>query len=297
MLSSFIDLARVIGDIKKQEIPLPIIKKTVNVSPLLVGDDLSLRTSLSSPATYDKQLIKLLYNHTEMEDDPKIDLARFSATTSHIDKSCLLWALYKVTYETLSKREVTCPKDNCGESKDEKTSFEVEIAVDDLIHEDTFQHWDEELPFYEYLYIIEVPYEGYNYIFHTRLPSISNNNQVISRLSTTIIQRNMEKTGELFTKPEQMTLLTNTIEIKKDDGTISEKSSNLDEIIIAFQRYIPSIVSESFFDKYGKRFNKYVPKFYAKLKCPSCGGEFDHTINLEIEFFRRSLLNQTSSSE
>ena len=44
-LSEFLKAMEVISNIKKQEVPLPIARKTAVLSPLRVGDDLSLRSS------------------------------------------------------------------------------------------------------------------------------------------------------------------------------------------------------------------------------------------------------------
>jgi len=49
MLSSFLKEAAAVAGIKKQEVPLPIAQMQAIVSPLRVGDDLSLRSSLYFP--------------------------------------------------------------------------------------------------------------------------------------------------------------------------------------------------------------------------------------------------------
>ena len=74
-LSEFLKMMQTISSIKKQEVPLPIARKSAVVNPLKVGDDLALRSSLVSPVNYDKDLTRLLYNHTEImenEDKPLI---------------------------------------------------------------------------------------------------------------------------------------------------------------------------------------------------------------------------------
>jgi len=73
-----------------------------------------------------------------------------SATMSNIDKICLIWALYKSTYETLGQRNFVCDKENC------KTQFKQEILLESLIQEDTFTIWEEDKPFYNFTYDIEV---------------------------------------------------------------------------------------------------------------------------------------------
>lgn len=54
-----------ISKIKRKEIILPIARRLVVVSPLSVGDDLVLKTALVSPARLDKEMMRLLWQHTE----------------------------------------------------------------------------------------------------------------------------------------------------------------------------------------------------------------------------------------
>src|ERR1035437_8785623 len=140
MLSPFLRAAEAVAGIKKQEVPLPIAKKLAIVTPLRVGDDLSMRSSLTSPVNYDRELTRMLYDHTEVvlsegATPIKENFERFCATESNIDKICLIWALYKTTYETLGQRPFKCDKENC------KTEFKEEILLDKLIQEDTFTNW------------------------------------------------------------------------------------------------------------------------------------------------------------
>lgn len=299
MLSSFLKAAEAVSAIKKQEVPLPIAQKQAIVTPLKVGDDLSLRSSLTSPVNYDREVTRLLYDHSEMilsegAVPAKENFERFCASTSNIDKICLIWALYKTTYETLGQRSFTCDKENC------KTQFKQEIQLESLIQDDTFTVWEEELPFYDFVYPIEVPYENFVYLFETRLPSIRDNNRLMSNLSIDALQNNLNQTGSLFTRREQMTLLSRSISIRQKgvvDGLDVPKTDNMQEMLIAFTSYVPHIVSEDFFKQYRDRFDKYYPKFYTNVNCPGCGNLIKFQIDLEIEFFRRSLFGRGESIE
>ncbi|GEM_PF-1539617 len=299
MLSSFLAAAEAVAGIKKQEVPLPIARKQAIVTPLKVGDDLALRTSLTSPVNYDREITRMLYDHSEMvlaegATPVKENFERFCATLSNIDKICLIWALYKTTYETLGHRKFVCDKANC------KTEFKYEILLDKLIQEDTFTVWEEEQEFYDYIYPIEVEYEGYIYRFESRLPSIRDNNRLMSNLSIDALQNNLTQTGALFTRKEQMTLLSKAVSIRKKGmsmGPDVPRTENMSEMLLAFSSYVPHVVSEDFFEIYRNKFDKYYPKFYTLINCPSCGNEIRFQIDLEIEFFRRSLFGREASSE
>lgn len=299
MLSSFLKAAEAVAGIKKQEVPMPIAKKQAIVTPLKVGDDLSMRSSLTSPVSYDREITRMMYDHSEFvlaegETPVKENFERFCATMSNIDKICLIWALYKTTYETLGQRSFTCGKENC------KSEFKREILLDSLIQEDTFTIWAEDKSFYDFIFPIEVDYEDFTYLFESRLPSIKDNNRLLSNLSIDALQNNLNQTGALFTRREQMTLLSKSVSILRKGASPDNetpRTENMQEMLMAFTNYVPHIVSEDFFKKYRDKFDKYYPKFYTNVNCPACGDEIKFQIDLEIEFFRRSLFGRGESVE
>jgi len=297
VMSPFMDTLSKVSNIKKTMTALPIIKKQVNVTPLVVGDDLALRTSLTSPVFYDREMVKLIHNHLEYiegDDEHKINFNKFTAQTSNIDKLSLLWALFKATYETLGKRKFTCGSENCKHNKD---PFEEEVLLDNVIHDDTYKVWEEELPFYEYRYQIDIPYGNLIYSFQSKLPSIQDNNRILSTMSNDVLQNNLENLGSVYSRAQNMALLIDAMRLQSIEDTNFEavESNNLQEILIAFNSYIPYQVSEDFLVKYNEAFNKYIPQFYRATKCPSCGEEVRNDFDLEVEFFRRSLFGGRES--
>ena len=292
ILSDFLKTAQAISNIKRQEVPLPIAKKTAVVGALRVGDDLSLKSSLVSPVNYDREMSNLIHSHTEFIDTEgtirQMSFDEFCATSSNLDKMCLIWGLYKTTYETLGKKKFKCEKEQC------KHEHQVDIPLEDLVHTDSFTVWEEDSPFYEYTYPIDIPYEGFIYSFESRIPSIRDNNKLMSNLSIEALQANLNQTGSVFTRTEQIALLTKSMSIKKQGDTtgVAPKSENMHEILMALQNYVPYIVSEQFFKQYSDKLDKYYPKFYTKIICPLCQNETTFNVDLEIEFFRRSVFDR-----
>jgi len=295
MSTDFLTVLNQIKNIKKFETTLPIAKKAANVIPLMVGDDLSLRSSLTSPAGYDREIIQLLYNKVEFiheEKTYKENFDVFCSQISNIDKIVLLLSLYKCTYESLGSRNLTCTK--CKDSKNKPFPFKETIAIEDLLQEDSLKMWSEDIPFHEYTFPIEIKYaDEITFKFSTMLPSIARYNKVLGLVSTQQLQNNLDKLGEIFSKPMQLTLLTSQIEIIKDNQ--SSFANSLQEIIMAFDGNIPEVISEDFYKQYNDKFNEYLPKFYKKIKCPNCGFEFNYDVDVETEFFRRSVLGGESS--
>lgn len=291
IFSDFLRVAETISNIKKQEVPIPIARKTGIVGPLTVGDDLALRTSIVSPVNYDREISKLLHSHTEFvlsqgETPTKETFEQFCATTSNIDKICLIWALYKTTYDTLGMRDFVCEKENC------KTKFKNDVPLDDLIQEDSFIPWNEEIPFHDYIYPIDIDYVDYVYRFESRLPSMKEHNKLLSNISIDTLQNNMTQTGSIFAKKEQIALLTKSISICKKGESSGVRTENMQEMLIAFQSYIPQTVSDDFFKKYNEKFDRYYPKFYTNIKCPQCDSIQEYKVDLEVEFFRRSVFDR-----
>ncbi len=292
--SEFLETLSKVSSVKKTMTALPIIQQQVQVSPLVVGDDLSLRTSLTSPVFYDRDIVKLLHQKTEFVDG-SLPYEEFVNRISNIDKLSLIWALFKSTYETLGERQFYCPKENCNHAKD---PFKKEVLLDNIIQEDTFQVWEEEAPFHEYSFQIDIPYKEVIYSFMSRLPSIANNNQILATVSTEILQNNLEKTGTIFSRAQSMALLISAMQISgsSEGSNINPvQTNNLQELMMAFNSYVPFTVSEEFLEKYNEKFEKYIPNFYTVEKCPTCGEEVRNDFDLEVEFFRRSLFGSGES--
>ena len=91
-----------INRIKRRELVLPIAKKEVVISPLSVGDDISLKTAIVSPVRLDAEIMKLLWSHTDFwkseEDVIKDNMKINSGTNSIISwlwKVCFIWYLQR----------------------------------------------------------------------------------------------------------------------------------------------------------------------------------------------------------
>ncbi|MFW6219363.1 MAG: DUF2225 domain-containing protein [bacterium] len=295
MDQNFLDYALSIQQIKKVEMVMPIIKKMGVLTPLVVGDDLSLKTTISTPQYYDREICNLIYKHLiEINDNEGVSNPKsyndFITNLSNVDKICLLFGLYKITYENFGKRKIRCDnvKQKCSET------FIIDLHADDLFHEDSLCTWEEAQDFTEFIYEISIEQDDYKYIFGTRLPSIKDHNNILSFIDSEKIQYHIENLGNLFSLPEQMTLLTKYIKIgeTKSDVSTYNYTENIQEILITFTSAIPKRIQKEFFDKYNKKFGKYNPNFYKIAVCPKCGKEQQRTVNVELEFFRRSVSDE-----
>lgn len=294
MSNGFLDFALSIQKIKKIEMVMPIIRKMGMITPLLIGDDLALKSTLSSPQSYDREICATLYKHLiEISDGENVykpaDLTTFMSQISNIDKICLLFGIHQITYETFGKRSVKCENKNCG------SEFFVEFHSEELLHDDTFTPWDEEQPFTEFIYEFTLNDGDYNYIFGTRLPTMKDHNSVLNFINSADIDEHINKIGNLFALPEQMALLTKYIKLGHKDQDISEykETHNLQEILITFTSVVPKSIQSDFFNNYNNKFSQYQPKFYKSVVCPNCDTVQERRVNIELEFFRRTVLEET----
>ncbi len=292
--NTFLKVAQSIRDIKKTEVILPIARKSALVTPFLLGEHEVLKTAILSPQNYDRELIKVLHKHQVIvdkddegviSDEVKLEYDDFVSKISNIDKIMLLWACYRSTYDNIGVRKIECPK--C------KTEAKYKITLDELIQEDSLLIWDnEEIPFYEYNYIIEAEYDEYKYIFESRIPTIKKYNQILGMIPIDKIKENLES-NNVLSRSEELSMLTSKIIIQKDGEDIAE-TNKMQEILVFYNTALPSSVSEEFQHKYNQRFEKYLPKLYTMLSCSDleCGEEIRYDVDIETEFFRRVLLGR-----
>jgi hypothetical protein len=292
--SPFLDAVSKLTSVKLTECIFPIAKITANFTPMVTGDDVSLRTSLVSPISYDRELCKIIVKHltiVDKEEDTKLNYNQLVSKISNIDKLSAIWALYKATYDNLAdQREMTCVNNEC------KQKFKIDIPMDDLIHEDTYTIWDvvdaesNDVPFDIYRVIISVEHKDTVYNFKVKLPSIKNNNDLLGVVSIDTLQYNLENTGRIFSRPQHMTLLTEALQITSKSNAFSAiETTNFDELLLTFNNYLPFQVSDKFFTEYNDIFTKYSPNYYLNVTCPICGNIDKHDIDLETEFFRKCL--------
>ena len=317
-----------INRIRRKEIVLPIARREVVVSPLSVGDDLILKTALISPVKLDKELMYLLWQHTEFwfpsenvqpvqqseakdgvqmppqnrgrkkkfksqEEEDKsggryksIPEQEFYNTISYFDKLVLIWGIYNVTYGTLGTQTITCQ--NC------QKEFDIEVVVDDTLHEDSMTLWEEDKPpFNKYTESIEIPLnEEYMLEFSVCIPSMADFNRLLSLVPTSEIQNNLETIRSEFNTEQLMTLYTKRLSVyAKDKPEEKITSGATREILSSIKDCLNIDVATEFFKQYAERFSKYNVSFYMLSKCPDCGEEVKTPIDFEYQFFRKQLPN------
>lgn len=316
-----------INRIRRKEIILPIARREVVVSPLSVGDDLILKTALISPVKLDKELMYLLWQHTEFwfpsndivkqpeqqpeskdgvqvpqqrgrkkkfksqQDDDKtggkyksIPEQEFYNTISYFDKLVLIWGIYNVTYGTLGTQTIKCP--HC------EHEFESEVVVDDTLHEDSMELWDEEKPpFNKYTESLEIPLnDEFMLNFEVCIPSMSDFNRLLGLVPTSEIQNNLETIRSEFNTEQLMTLYTKKLSVYPKDKPEEKISSGATrEILSSIKDCINIDAATEFFKQYAEKFNMYNINFYTKNECPNCGEEIKTPIDFEYQFFRKQL--------
>jgi len=282
MLGPAFEKLSLLNKIRQREIVAPIAKKQLIVSPLLVSDDLALKTSITSPGLYEEQLSQVIYSKLTFPNNEKISYDEFISSFSDIDKLIILWGILDSTYEIYAAdTTITCPK--C------KLQFKDTIKYEDLIDEDSFKVWDKELPFTEYAYPVQIDINSdsiKHIIFNVCLPTIKRKISLYRMIGIDELKLNYEKTGEMTSMAGTLAGLTREIVIV-DNNNNEERISNLQEIYIAYNSYISHAFTDKINDDYIKEFADYFPKFRKKYNCSGCGADFDIPVNIEVNLYSK----------
>ena len=311
-----------INKIRRKELILPIARKEVVVSPLSVGDDLILKTALISPVKLDKELMYLLWQHTAFwfrnQEEPQLEQPEttpdgvimppknggrkkkskdntggkyksipeqeFYNTVSYFDKLVLIWGLYNVTYGSLGNQTIKCR--NCDKE------FDTEIVVDDTIHDDSMELWDESMPpFNQYTEDVDIPlHDDYILKFSVCIPSMADFNRLLSLIPTSEIQKNLETLRSEFNTEQLMALYTKKLGVYHKDSPDKIITSGMTrEILSSIKDCVNIDVATEFFKNYADKFSKYNINFYSKNVCPHCGEEVKTVVDYEYQFFRKQL--------
>ena len=275
-------------NLRQKEVFCPVTKVSVQTTPLTTGDDLSLRTMVSSPDLYDREIAALIYKHTKFpEFNQRLSFDQFIDTFSSFDRKVILYGIYSATYDKIATDNITCP--NC------KHEFEDEIKSNEIVHPDLFSIWDKEKPFNEFYKEVEVsinPPEVQNTItslnFITGIPSIRDHFNILKLVSPDKMKSNFDKTGQILSRSEELTLITKVIQVNSNIGGVQEidNINDVDSVHEAISEYVSSDLVKTVVDQYNEEFNKYSPDFKKFYTCSNCGHEFDVPVNIELSLFR-----------
>jgi hypothetical protein len=259
-----------------------------------------------------------MYAHTEFIDmygpngevipfDKKPSFADFQNMVSEFDKKSILWGIYAATYESFGKQEITCP--NCQDK------WEDTITAEQVINDESFDTWDEPVPFSEFLHPIDIELTDGNpevskFRFNTFVPSIKDHLNVLRLISTEKMKDNFDKFGKILSSSEELSLITKSIEIYGVDGTSQEiqldvpsdvkgvvdnvesgpdKIQGLFDIYKTINEYIPLNIIDDVAKQYDEKFKRYIPTFKKPLSCGQCANDFDFPVDVELALFRSFL--------
>lgn len=284
-------------NIRKRQAFCPVARHRVLVSPLAVQDDLSLKTMISSPDIYDRELSILIFEHCEFPDlatKPKYE--DFIDAISHFDKKVLLWAIFDATYKTLGEQDLVCPK--CSEK------FKETILARDLVEEDTIKSlWKKSVPFQkdyvEYTYDLNDEGVGIQkFVFNLSIPTIKRHLDILRMIDAAVVKDNINNFGTLMTKTEELALITTSVSIYFDTESSTEETENPTEIAELkttreihklIGTYIPLDKVREIVEVFNNEYGLLDPDFKKTIICPSCNHEFDFKVDVEVALFKSFL--------
>lgn len=317
-----------INKIKKKELILPVARAEVAVYPLSVGDDLILKTALISPVKLDKELMRLLWMHTEFwipsKENSVISQGSSIVTspdgqeihgvpknrgrkkkTSENERTGGVWKKLpeQEFYNNISYYDklvllwgiYSVTYESLGKQEFKCTecgqSFVEDILLDDTMHEDSLTLFEQDIPFNKFTDTITIPLDKtFNLEFTVCIPSMADFNRVLGLLSTQELQMNLEKIKSEFNTEQLMTLYTKKLAVyPKEKPSERSESSVTREIWSSIRDFINIDVSTEFFDQYANKFSMYNVRFYKECECPACHHKEIVEVDPEYEFFRRQL--------
>jgi hypothetical protein len=199
----------------------------------------------------------------------------------------MLYGIYSSTYDKISKDKITCP--NC------KFEFEDEIKAEEIISPDLFTVWDKDKPFTEYFKEVNVPINPNqentvnSLTFITGIPSIRDHFNILKLVSPDKMKSNYEKTGQILSRSEELTLITKVIQVNSNVAGTNEVDNinDIESVHQAIMSYITNDIVNDVVDEYNKEFDKYSPNFKKMYICSECGHEYDVPVNIELSLFRK----------
>ncbi len=272
--------------IKQREVYCPMAKMRAMVSPLMTSDDLSLRTTISSPDLYDQELSALIHERTRFpEIREEIKFVDFIDNLSYVDRSVLIWGIFASTYGTLGTINIKCP--HCG------FEFKDEITAEQILHEDSLTEWDNDISFKEYIHVIsfEPNIEGIHKLeFHTSLPTIKQHIETLKLIPTEKIKENYQKFGNILSRTEELCSITREVRLLKveNDPDTNSWYTPID-IHMIINRYFTMDMTDSVLQDYNNVFNKYIPSYWKNYQCTNCLNKFKHYVDPEVSLFRQFL--------
>lgn len=278
---------KAVHNLKQREVYCPVTKSTVQTTPLTTGDDLSLRTMISSPDLYDKEIALLIYKHCKFPDfETHPTFENFVDNFSSFDRRILLYGIFASTYDKISEEKVECP--NCG------FTFTDTIKSEEIVRPDMYSVWDKDEPFTNYHKQVKIDINPdtentiNNLVFFTRIPSIRDHFNILKMVSPTKMKNNFEKTGSILSKPEELTLITQVIQVNStvNGNPEVDNINDMESVHKAISEYITSDTVRHVISEYNDEFEKYSPDFQKPYLCSECGHEYDLPINIELSLFR-----------
>jgi len=278
-----------LSKIKQREVFCPIANLRAITTPLLASDDLVLRTTISSVDTYDFELIKLIFKHVKFPDlemsGQQFNLNAFLSNLSHVDKQVILWGIFASTYGTLGDQTLSCR--HC------KHDNVVNINLNDLIHDDSFELWGESVPFTDYIYPIPkiINIENiYSITFNTSLSTIRQHLDILALIPANKLKENFEKSGAIFSRAEELASVTRNIVVHNSvEDTEPAVFETVNENHSIISKFIPLDIIDDILTSYGDKFDKYAPKFKKDITCSNCGQDFTFSTDIEFSLFKRFL--------
>ena len=268
------------ADIRSIETQLPILKTTVEITPMTGQEEQAIRTAAASPEGFLKKLDELLFGHTKFKDREFTSYHEFLANLYPPDKSVMIWALLTSSYMVLPTMEKECSE--CSKT------YIIDSTPGELIHDDTIEKsWDKPLPPSEYTEVQDAIPGMLS--FEIGMPSERDRLVVTKLINPSQAKENLENTGGILSYNDNLAFFSKAIMVEGEDQPKIVMTDVINDMHPFLSNLPPKITDAVKNNLDLSVFDEYMPRFYLSTKCTHCGASEEVDVDPEVAFFRKAI--------
>jgi len=278
-----LDKVSQLAKINAQETDLVILREKVEITPLAGDEEQALKTGNITLTTFIKNFNKLLFSKLNLSEDSKLkDYETFLKKLTPQDKALIIYAFSLSSFNKLGTLGHIC--EHCDEE------YPVDVIPEELWHDDSApEPWDKKEDPFEYVETQHFLDGALQIDF--KLPTEFDRIKLMDMLENQV-KNNLDSTGNTFSVLDTIAFFCASIRIiDAENGKVSQELTDLTKEIFPFLHNLPAKVKDGIYETVDLEiFDKYMPKLYQVSKCNRCHKTNNVKINIETEFFRKSVL-------
>jgi len=272
-----IDALSSMAHIGLQETDLIMIKGKARIRPLTGFEEQQLKSANTSLNTFLKAFDKVLYEVIENKEE--LDIESFNDFLEKLtpqDKALMIYALALNSFSKLGDVPVLCEECN--------HEYPAEVKPEELLHSDSItKTWDKDIPFEDYS-VTQTFMNGAIEI-EIGIPTEAKRIRIMD-----LIQNKKGKAEDNFLMIDTILFFSKKITIKTSKKGKGTELIDIESELFPFIENLPAKIKDEILEDMDLTvFDDYMPRFYQESRCPQCTHINKSDVNIENDFFRKSL--------